>query len=257
MKKNNVLVKCLFSSLLTLCLFSVAFSATTKNWRNIINQLRDDWRPDEEIRQAITDIWYNAEEYLWRNTNSRLRVIVADNYDYNYNLNYWNDSTSELINDIVSNLRDEWWTEREIEEVLKNLWINNNTTFTSQENFRESYTARNCKSYTIIYDPSVNAYTSPDFKKTAYFINADYLKRYIDSRNQKPANCSIGMQRIMSPYNDMSWDTWRYIAPNGKIYFISYYNGMYMSDDISSSRTFRSLSDIKSYIKNNNSIVNF
>ena len=51
------------------------------------------------------------------------------------------------------------------------------------------YTTRSCKQYKIEYDSDLEAFTSPDMKKSEYFISIDYLKRYLDSKNPQKQDC--------------------------------------------------------------------
>jgi hypothetical protein len=53
------------------------------------------------------------------------------------------------------------------------------------------YISRSCKPYNIEYISELDAYTSPDLKKKEYFVNFDYLKRYVDSKNAQNAECYI------------------------------------------------------------------
>lgn len=194
MNSKNI-IKCWLLVILSLCIYSVTF-ATTERWREIVDQLKDDWRPDWEIKVAIEDLWYNASEYLWKNIDSDIILIKDD-----------------------------------------------------------EYTSRSCKTYKIEYIDSLDVYTSSDFKKKEYFVNIEYLKRYIDSKNPKQTNCSTNWWRISNPYNDTSNSSNRYIAPNWKIYFISNTSWWYTSYEMNNPKNFSSLSELKSYIRNRNPLV--
>jgi hypothetical protein len=74
------------------------------------------------------------------------------------------------------------------EAVIENLLGNTPSTTDTSE---EIYIARSCKQYKLQYNSSLNAFTSPDMKKSEYFINKDYLKRYLDSKNPQKSNCPI------------------------------------------------------------------
>lgn len=206
MKKNNIIIKSVSIYLLIWCLFSVTFAATTQKWRDIIDELQDNWRTDEEIRKAITDLWYNANEYLWKSENSNITIIPNNNSN--------SDSSSP-----------------------------------------STYISRSCKPYDIEYVQSLNAYTSPDLLKKEYFINIDYLIRYIDSKNANSAECYRDSWRISSSYTDNYTWTDRYTAPNWKIYFIKEQNWLYTSSELSSPKDFATIDELKNYIKERNPLI--
>jgi len=54
----------------------------------------------------------------------------------------------------------------------------------AQSSSDTTYISRNCKVYNIEYISNLQVYTSPNLNKQEYFINTDYFKRYIDSKNQ-------------------------------------------------------------------------
>ena len=194
----NKTIKLIFTSLI-FCwvLISVTYGKTTQQWRDIVNQLKDDWRTNREIRQAIEDLWYDADEYLWSNTYS------------------WDD----LINNI------------------------------------SSYTSRSCKVYNIEYNDVLQAYTSPDLNEKEYFINIDYFKRYVDSKNAQKTDCPTNKWRINTFYNDTSSRTDRYIAPNWKIYFITQQNWSYTSYELKISKNFWTINELKNHIRDRNSLI--
>ena len=123
------------------------------------------------------------------------------------------------------------------------------------ENYTMKYISRSCKPYNIEYIPELNAYTSPDLKKKEYFVNFDYLKRYVDSKNAQNAECYIERTWVTTWYIDMNDYTDRYIAPNWKIYFINEKNWYYMSSQLSSPKTFETIGELKKYIKDRNPLT--
>ena len=124
MKKNNIHLKSIFSLLLLWNLFSIVFAATTQKWREIVDLLEDDWRTEPEIRQALIDLWYNANEYLWVNTNSNIKVITNTSSNTN-------SSTSSVWRNIINNLRKDWRTDEEIKESIRELWYDPSAYFPS------------------------------------------------------------------------------------------------------------------------------
>lgn len=250
MKKNSFLIKGLLSSLLLCCLFSVSFSATTQKWLDILQQLEDDWRTNDEIRVAMQDLWYNANEYLWTTWESSLKVIIADS---NTKSTWW---------DIIDQLEKDWRSDKEIKQAIEDLLKNPNysTNNLSSATYTESissskYISRSCKPYNIEYISTLNVYTSPDLNKKEYFINIDYLKRYVDSKNAQNAECYTSRSWITTSYADTSSWTNRYVAPNWKIYFISELNWLYTSNELNSSKSFSTIDELKNYIKKRNPLI--
>jgi hypothetical protein len=121
--------------------------------------------------------------------------------------------------------------------------------------FTLKYISRSCKPYNIEYIQSLNAYTSPDLKKKEYFVNIDYFKRYVDSKNAQNAECYTNRSWITTSYIDTTNSNNRYIAPNWKIYFISQQNWFYVSNDINSSKNFTTIDELKNYIKKRNPLI--
>jgi len=118
------------------------------------------------------------------------------------------------------------------------------------------YISRSCKPYNIEYIPSLNAYTSPDLKKKEYFVNIEYFKRYVDSKNAQNAECYVTNRfRITTSYIDTSNSNNRFVAPNWKIYFINQQNWFYRSNDINSSKNFTTIDELKNYIKKRNPLI--
>ena len=116
----------------------------------------------------------------------------------------------------------------------------------------EIYVSRSCKPYNIQYVESLNAYTSPDLNKSEYFVNVEYFKRYVDSKNAQNAECFIWWWRINSSYVDTyTWND-HVTAPNGKIYFISENNWTFSSNQLNAAKSFSTINEIKTYIKNRN-----
>lgn len=267
MRNINTLIKSIFSCLLIWWLFSVTFAATSQRWRDILEQLEDDWRTDDEIRQAMKDLWYNPVDYLWVQTNPKL-TVVNGNSTSNNTTNSTSNWTSKLWRDILNQFRKDWRTDEEIKEAIEDLWYDSsayfpssNTTTSSSNiinwNYSSStYVSRSCKPYTVEYIQSLNAYTSPDLRKREYFVNIDYLKRYVDSKNAQNAECYIGWWWISSSYVDTNTKSDRYIAPNWKIYFITQLNWAYTSNELSVAKSFSTIDELKNYIRKRNPLIN-
>ena len=255
MKNRNLLLKSILSCLLIWCLFSVVHATTTQNWWNILDQLKDDWRTDDEIRQAMKDLWYNPNEYLWVQTNPKIKVINSNTNNYNW-------GTSKEWRDIINKFRKDWRTDEEIKNTMADLWIDYSAYFPSNTNSQyynntdnSTYISRSCKPYTIQYVTSLNAYTSPDLRKTEYFVNVDYFKRYVDSKNVRNAECSPNNNRINYSYTDNSQSNERVTAPNWKIYFISQQNWSFTSNQLSTAKSFATIDELKNYIKKRNPLT--
>ena len=252
MKIRDYSLKIWISCAILSCLFSSVFAATTKKWREIVNQLEDDWRPDNEIKVAIEDLWYIAEDYLWKNIRPNLTVIKASS-DNN------SKSLSQEWQNILRQLIEKWRTEDEIKIAIADLWYDPDVYFSNNLwydwSYTTTYTSRSCKKYNIEYIEWLDAYTSPDLQKKEYFVSIEYLKRYIDSKNKPQANCSTNGWRISTSYRDTSSSSERFIAPNGKIYFISHQDWYYYSSDLTNWKKFSSLSEIKYYIRDRNPLI--
>ena len=265
MKNRNILLRSILSCLVIGCLFSVAHATTTQNWWDILNQLKDDWRTDDEIRQAMKDLWYNPNEYLWVQTNPKIKVITSSNTTNNSsNYSYSNWGTTKEWREILNKFRKDWRTDEEIKRTMDDLWIDysayfpNTNTNTNYAQYYDSstYISRSCKPYTIQYIDSLSAYTSPDLKTTEYFVNTDYFKRYVDSKNVRNAECSPNNNRINYSYVDNSTSSERFTAPNGKVYFIIGQNWSFTSNQLSSAKSFATVDELKNYIKKRNPLTN-
>ena len=133
---------------------------------------------------------------------------------------------------------------------------NESLTETITDTSEEIYTARSCKQYKIEYNSSLWAFTSPNMQKNEYFINKDYLKRYIDSKNPQKPNCPVNSWWISSSYNDSSNNSNSFTAPNGKVYSISNKEWKYYSNNLTTNKSFATLVEIKNFIKSRNPLIN-
>lgn len=219
--------------------FSIVSASTTQKWRDILDQLKNDWRTNKEIRIAMNDLWYDVDEYLWKSSSTAWKTTAQ-----------WRK--------ILDQYKKDWWTDDEIKQAFEDLWLDTSGYFPEKNDTLSSnsaiYISRSCKPYTIEFIQSLNAYTSPDLLKKEYFINIDYLKRYIDSKNAQSTECYIAWGWISSSYTDgNSLD--KFIAPNWKIYFIKTQDWFYTSNELSYPKTFSSIDELRNYIKERNPLI--
>jgi hypothetical protein len=184
------------------------------------------------------------EDIYWNSNIFQFYVNSWTTQEYG-NTNNWSDN-SDTIENIINNLIN-WWTNNENSYSNKNM-----ESWESEATKNATYISRSCKPYTIYYVAPLNAYTSPDLKKIEYFVNIDYLIRYIDSKNPKNSECNIGNWWISSPYTDKYTWTDHVTAPNGKVYFIDSQNGSFTSSQLTTAKSFQTIDEIKTYIKNHN-----
>ena len=255
MRKSILALKVSLSSLLIWCLFSISLAATTsQQWRNILNQLRKEWRTDEEIKITMEDLWLDTSWYFPKNNTTTNSSNNSSTVKYNNNQN-----TSQQWRNTLNELKKEWRTDEEIKTIMEDLWLDTSWYFPNSNNKSSNtetvYTSRSCKVYNIEYISNLWAYTSPDLKKREYFVNIDYFKRYIDSKNPQQYNCPINEWRINTFYEDKSNSSERYTAPNWKIYFITNQNWLYTSNELSKSKSFWTINELKNYIKDRNPLI--
>ena len=123
----------------------------------------------------------------------------------------------------------------------------------------EVYIARSCKKYTIRYSDTLMVYTSPNLNMSEYFMNKDYFKRYIDSKNKYQSGCPTNVWWISTSYIDRSNNDSRYTAPNGKVYFITWKEWSYYSEELNKElktpTNFRTIQELKYYIRDRNPLI--
>ena len=112
-----------------------------------------------------------------------------------------------------------------------------------------NYEARNCKIYRITYLPNQKAYVSPDFKKTEYFVSSKHLERYIETKN--PGTCKIIQNFTLNTTFDNQGSI-RFVAPNGKIYFLKQLGKQRYTEEMENMNYYDSLNMLKSYLRVNN-----
>ena len=202
-----------------------------------------------------------VEDIDWNNSYTQIYVNQSNQDTNDDNTNTKNDNTKDEydIEDLLNNLLNMTWssnsdnyTNTQLQNTHSSAEEVNNTQLTVWD---EIYISRSCKPYTIQYIEALNAYTSPDLKKNEYFVNTDYFKRYIDSKNAQNAECYYNRSWIPISYTDTyEWED-RVTAPNWKIYFIDKENNWYSSKQLSSAKSFSTINDIKSFIKKHNPLT--
>ncbi len=120
---------------------------------------------------------------------------------------------------------------------------------------KEIYISRSWKPYVIEYNSILKVFTSESLKSPEYFINSEYFKRYIDSKNPQKIWAPVNSGRITISYVDKSNDEDRYVAPNGKVYYITTKNWYYSSKQITSWKKFPSVNELKYYIRDHNPLI--
>ena len=254
MRKNNLIFKVLFSLLLVCCLYSEWFAAPSQKWWEIINDLTSEWRTDDEIKIMMEDLWYNTSDYFSSSSTSNKTYTSTQSK-----------TTAEWRN-VLNKLRNEWRTDDEIKSKMEKAWLdtswyfpsssgNSKTSSSSKNEFLYTYTSRSCKDYNIEYLSELWVYSSPNLLKTEYFVNAEYFKRYIDSKNPQRNGCPTNVWWISNSYIDSSNSIYRYIAPNWKVYFITNQNWSYTSKELSKVKYFWTINELKSYIRDRNPLI--
>ena len=223
---------------------------TTPLWRQTLNNLRKKWYTDSEIKQALEDAWLDWSAYFKTESKNTASQTTA-----------W---TTPLWRQTLNNLRKKWYSDSEIKQALEDAWLDWSAYFGAESKSDYSfphgqnsvYTSRSCKTYNIEYVDLLWAYTSPNLLSKEYFVNQDYFKRYIDSKNKQISWCPTNIWRISTSYLDKSDSDDQFIAPNGKIYFIQRNDNWYFeSNELKTTKSFVSLSELKHYIRDRNPLI--
>lgn len=199
-------------------------------------------------RVYVKDTYWNSKYIQFHvkqsNQNTNSKETINTNTEETTNISTWNNNYLSIISQLYKTQEDSHYSADEVNTSnINSIW------------WDEIYVSRSCKSYRIQYIESLNAYTSPDLKKTEYFVNIDYFKRYIDSKNSQNAECYANRSRITDSYSDTNTERDRAIAPNGKIYFIEQQNDWYSSKQFSSAKSFSSISELKEFINKHNPLT--
>lgn len=230
-------------------------ASSSSSSQDILNELKNLWDLDSIVESILNGKWLsntNTTSPTWENK------IIDNSSKKSTN------GTTTIWREIFNDLKNKWRTEEQIKEEMDFYWIDasayfkNNTLESTNQNFAwnyiETYQSRSCKNYNIIYDNNLWVYTSTDLKLNEYFINIDYLKRYIDSKNPQKEWCPTNY-RISNTYNDTSNSNDKYIAPNWKIYYIFQTNNLYSSNELINKWNFTSITQLKYYIRDNNPLI--
>lgn len=207
---------------------------------------------------------------------SRTGNIYISDYSDEWNEWYYNISPSDkgeiVLDDLIKfkksgyyrlYVEDTNWNKR-YQQLTVETWANEGTediedlinSLLSWSANYEIYESRSCESYRIEFNSELSAYTSPNMRTTEYFINPDYFKRYIDSKNTPNAACYSGSRtRISSPYVDNYTGTDRIVAPNGKIYFINKTDWWFTSNQLKAWNKFSSFAELRQYINQFNPLT--
>ena len=92
-----------------------------------------------------------------------------------------------------------------------------------------------------------------------YFVNKDYFKRYVDSKNKYQSGCPTNVGWISTNYADRTNDNNRYTAPNGKVYFITWQPWNFYSNELNKElktpTSFNTIQELKYYIRDRNPLI--
>lgn len=113
-----------------------------------------------------------------------------------------------------------------------------------------TYTARNGRVFSITYDTTRSAYTSPQFVKPAYFSSWTAMKLHIDVHNT-----GAGQGVLVGTLNNIesvNRGNNVHVMPNGKIYRTEQSGGKRYSPDTISQKQFNSQSELLARLRANN-----
>lgn len=235
---------------------------SSNNWKKSLSDLI-------EFKKSWTYRIY-AEDENWYLNYVQINVYSDNNEETTTNNKTTNSNTTTSANTTNQNTKNSNYNiedvlsqllNKEVPQNQQNEKVESNNNIQTQQNTNiqdtseEIYTSRSCKQYKIQYNSSLWAFTSPNMQKSEYFINKDYLKRYLDSKNPQKANCPVNSWWISTSYNDNSNSSSSFTAPNGKVYSISNQNWKYSSNNLTTNKSFATLAEIKNFIKSRNPLI--
>ena len=218
---------------------------SSDKWKKILSDLMEFKKEWVYRIYAEDEQWYS--NYISVNVTSSSNTKSSNNSAISNQVNTTEtDDIDKLISQLLWN--DSWVSSDINNDIERN---KNNLKGVSDE----IYKSRSCKEYRIQYNVDLWVFTSPDLKKKEFFVNKEYLKRYIDSKNPQKDWCPVNSWWITTIYRDKSSNNWHYISPNWKVYFISFENWYYFSDDLTVQKKFSTISEIKYYIRDRNPLI--
>jgi len=218
---------------------------SSDKWKKILSDLMEFKKEWVYRIYAEDEQWYS--NYISVNVTSSSNTKSSNNSAVSNQVNTTEtDDIDKLISQLLWN--DSWVSSDINNDIERN---KNNLKGVSDE----IYKSRSCKEYRIQYNVDLWVFTSPDLKKKEFFVNKEYLKRYIDSKNPQKDWCPVNSWWITTIYRDKSSNNWYYISPNWKVYFISFENWYYFSDDLTVQKKFSTISEIKYYIRDRNPLI--
>ena len=250
--------------------YRITLNNTSSEYLSDYSNIWENWYYKMTSSDKGKKILYNLIEFKKPWT---YRIYVEDKEWYSNFIQIYVNQNNNTNTDSLNTNRSYTWDsseddeiERLIRELFNKSWSNSSLNSSSvtdiernKQNIKSSseevYESRSCKKYRIQYNAWLWVYTSPDLKNNEYFINKEYFKRYIDSKNPQKENCPINSWWISTSFKDTSSSNEYFIAPNGKVYFITNENWTYKSSWLSKQKQFKSLSEIKYYIRDRNPLI--
>ncbi len=214
-------------------------------------------------KMTSSDKWKKAlYDLIWFKKDWAYRIYAEDEKWY---ANYFTINVNWSTTNNQTKVSEDSWDDIDklINQLLGSNTTNNDQSYDEIERNKnnlsnvsdEIYKSRSCKEYKIQYNPTLWVYTSPNLQKAEYFINKEYFKRYIDSKNPQKEWCPTNIWWISTNYKDTSSSNEYYIAPNWKVYFFSRENWIYKSNWLAKDKQFQSLNEIKYYIRDRNPLI--
>lgn len=277
---------------------TINFTVAVKSWwwssskshttNNLSVSVANDSPKTNERVEVVVDI---DDKYTWKVDFTKMQVysgwkwvdipITSKNYvsDYSDDAKLWyvkfssdDDWEKELSQFIMFNQTGNYRLYAEDKDWYNDytefyIWNWKTTSIIQTNNYTNNYTndddvyiARSCKKYKIKRYDSLQVYSSPNLLMNEYFVNKEYFKRYIDSKNKYQDGCPTNIWWISTSYYDSSNSNTRYTAPNGKVYFIVWKEWNYYSNELNKElktpTSFNTIEQLKTYIRDRNPLIN-